>query len=391
MLKLPRPILNITLFMAFILVLFRCISALESKGEKAELARVLEVRHWSNPTYTRVVISVDKAVGFKGHLLPEDPEKGLPLRIYVDIFNSRLGAGLKEVIPVGDSLLKKARYGQFTHTQARVVLDVERIDSYKVFPLKNPFRIVIDLRRSYKKALPMDKDKEFITKRRKRKIVIDPGHGGKDLGAFIVDLREKDIVLTIAKIMEEKIGKNSEFEVILTREEDIFMPLEERTAIANSRGADLFVSIHLNASANEEAYGIETYFLNITDDKEAQRIAARENATTEQELSDLQMILKDLLLTSKMEDSSRLAKYIHQFLLSELQKSYDEIKDRGVKHAPFYVLIGAEMPSVLVEASFITNPMEANRLKQQSYLDSIAQAILRGIELFVQELNLVGS
>ena len=218
---------------------------------------------------------------------------------------------------------------------------------------------------------------------RVKKIVLDPGHGGKDPGAMAYNLKEKDIVLKVAQklapILEKKLG----CKVILTRKKDVFIPLEERTAIANTNDADLFVSLHINSSPSPTAYGIETYFLNLTTNPEAMRVAAFENATSTHQMSDLQNILSDILKNSKINESSRLAQQVHTSIITGLEKNYPNIKSLGVKQAPFYVLIGAEMPAILVEMSFISNPNDAQHLKSDRFLDSMANDISSGIQSYI--------
>ena len=148
----------------------------------------------------------------------------------------------------------------------------------------------------------------------------------------------------------------------MTRSSDKFLTLEERTAFANTKDADLFISIHVNAHRNKNAYGTETYFLNLATDEEAIRVAAMENATSTKNISDLQTILMDLMQNAKINESSRLASYVQTNMVGHLKKKYSKVRDKGVKQAPFYVLLGAQMPSILVETSFISNPRECKRL-----------------------------
>ena len=218
---------------------------------------------------------------------------------------------------------------------------------------------------------------------RVKKIVLDPGHGGKDPGAMAYNLKEKDIVLKVAQKLAPLLEKKLGCKVILTRKSDIFIPLEERTAIANTNDADLFVSLHINSSPSTSANGIETYFLNLTANPEAMRVAAFENATSTHQMSDLQNILSNILKNSKISESSRLAQQVHTSIITGLEKKYPHIKNLGVKQAPFYVLIGAEMPAVLIEMSFISNPDDAKHLKNNHFLNSIANDISSGIQSYV--------
>ncbi len=213
-------------------------------------------------------------------------------------------------------------------------------------------------------------------------IVIDPGHGGKDPGAIAFGMKEKDIVLKtgqrLAVHLRQKLGAT----VILTRDDDRFLPLEERTAIANTNSADLFISLHINAHPSPDIRGFETYFLNLTTNAEAMRVAARENATSTHQLSDLQDILSDILRNSKINESSRLADRVHGSIDTGLSQSHFGVKDMGVKQAPFYVLIGAEMPAILIEIAFISNPDDAKLLGDDNFIDKLAEQITHGISQY---------
>ena len=216
-----------------------------------------------------------------------------------------------------------------------------------------------------------------------RRIVIDPGHGGKDPGAMANNLKEKDITLKVAKKAAAILEESYNYEVILTRTKDHSLPLEERTAMANTRKADLFISIHVNAHPKQVTSGVETYFLNLATNNEAMRVAARENATSSHNISDLQDILADLMQNSKIQESSILAESVQKKLSSGLGSRY-ATKDLGVKQAPFYVLIGAEMPAILAEISFISNKKEAERLRQDAYLGEVASQIAAGVARYVE-------
>lgn len=213
-----------------------------------------------------------------------------------------------------------------------------------------------------------------------RKIIIDPGHGGNDPGAMAPKgVREKDISLAIAKRLAQSIRKRTGCEVALTRSSDTYLHLEERTAIANTQKADLFISLHLNSSPAREAKGIETYFLNLATDESAIAVAARENATSTKNISDLEDILKDLMRNAKIDESKRLAKIVQKSMCSSLSGKYDQVKDKGVKQAPFYVLMGARMPAILIETGFISNPHELSRLMSPDYQAALSDAIADGV------------
>ncbi len=220
------------------------------------------------------------------------------------------------------------------------------------------------------------------------RIAIDPGHGGHDTGTVgPTGLTEKEVVLDVAlrlaKLLEEKTGG----EVILTRRDDTFIPLEERTAIANEKAADLFISIHTNASRERDARGIETYYLNFTSNAEALEVAARENATSQESVHELRDLLKKIALTEKVEESHEFAAKVQREIHSRLGKAGGKQRDRGVKKAPFVVLIGANMPSILSEVSFLTNPQDERLLKRGDYRQKIAEAIYQGVSGYVKNLG----
>jgi N-acetylmuramoyl-L-alanine amidase len=355
------------------------------------ISAVTDIRYWSNPDYTRVVIYVDKEVPYRKHLLRRDPSINKPPRLYIDIDSGKISPNLKQPIPIYDGLLKMARAGQNSPDTVRVVLDIESIKDFKIFPLNDPFRIVIDIfgaSSSEGRALTAIEKRQPVlppTKPGKTKIVIDPGHGGRDPGAIGPSgLREKDVVLKIAKRLQKKLQKPG-YEVLLTRERDVHLRLEERTAIANTKDADLFVSIHANASRKRGARGIETYILGYPSDEELMELAARENAISPSKLTDLQIILFDLMLNARANESSRLAYHVQESLNDSLNRGKSSHRDRGIKQAPFIVLMGARMPAILAEISFISNRAEERRLKNRKYQDKIASAVADGLNHYIKE------
>src|SRR5206468_2829817 len=221
-----------------------------------------------------------------------------------------------------------------------------------------------------------------------RRIVIDAGHGGHDPGTIgRGGLQEKDLVLDVALRLERLVREELGAEVVMTRSTDVFIPLEERTAIANSKGADLFLSIHANSSRSRSARGVETYFLNFAADAHAEAVAARENAISPATLKDLQNLVKAIALNSKVDESRDFAATVQEAMISNLRPRYPELQDRGVRTAPFYVLIGANMPSILAEIAFISHPDEAKLLRGQEYRQQIAGSLLEGVRAYLDALN----
>jgi len=372
------------------------------------------VRQWADNDYTRIVIDVNRCAAFDTFTLPPDLQSKRAQRLVMDLNNAKMAQGLPAKMEVNDGILNSIRISQNRKDIVRIVMDLAAQGSYKAFPLENPFRIVVDVSsktsliiknteiapskrvfakndagiRRVKAGIPsrMPSEVPSIAKQLSLKvsrIVIDPGHGGKDPGAIGPDgEKEKDITLSISKVLAKRL-RDEGFDVFLTREGDTFIPLEERTAYANKKKADLFVSVHVNAHEDVAVRGVETYILNLTTDASAIQVAARENATTSKSLSDLQFIINDLMLTSKINESSRFATSTQKSIISSLGKSSHTGKDLGVKQAPFYVLIGAQMPSILVEIGFITNANECSLLQSETYQTSIIDGIVSGINFYI--------
>jgi N-acetylmuramoyl-L-alanine amidase len=352
-------------------LIFLALSFIPSLSHAEARVEVTDVSYWSYPDYTRIVIALSDNAEFTEKRL-SDPD-----RLYFDIKNSMIKEGLKTTQPVSNGMLKSIRAGQFDPDTVRIVLDLGKIRDYKITD-QDPEKIVVDV---YGKT----------TFSLKKSIVIDAGHGGHDPGAVGPhNLREKDVVLDIALKLKQILSRDPNLEVYLTRDRDVFLKLDERTAIANSRNADLFVSIHANASTRRAARGIETYLLNWTSDEEANKVAARENQISlrkmrkmNRERNVLDIIKSDLTRENKRDESVKLANYIQNSMVNELDGKYDGVVDLGVKQALFYVLFGAEMPSVLVEVSFISNPGEARLLSMDDYREGLAQSIAAGVRKYM--------
>jgi N-acetylmuramoyl-L-alanine amidase len=383
----------------------------ENAKPEGEFATVMDIRKLSTSTYTRVVIDLDKPAEYTDHLLKVDSKLKKPRRLYLDLKNTKIGKDIESSIPIKDGLLRSARAGQYSPDTVRVVLDIDNISRYRAFRLHDPFRIVVDVHGNKNtvsessgkieteaagKGAPEPKSPdETMSLARQlgltvKKIVIDPGHGGKDPGCiFKGGIKEKYITLSLAKKLKAKIESRLGCEVLLTRTTDVSMRLEERTAFATSENADLFISLHVNAHKQSDIYGIETYFLNMATDQQAVMIAARENATSEKNISDLQSILKDLMLTTKISESSKLAYMVQKGMIADVKKKYNPYKSLGVKQAPFYVLVGAEMPAILIETGFITNSTERTRLLNENYKEVLSEGIAGGIESYMKSIDQV--
>ncbi len=375
------------------------------------LTKVSQIRHWSTDDYTRVVIHLDKDSTYTSRLLKPDPQYGTPPRLFVDIEGATVDKNLY-VEPIKKGLLEQIKFARNTKDTVRVVLYIESFDDYKVFALKDPYRIVMDIegsgkksggyyatgintdRYDYKSGLPEDRVSSLSEALglKIRTVVIDAGHGGHDPGAIGPSgLKEKEVNLRIAKALKKKLDtEGKQFgitKVYLTRSTDKFIPLEERTGIAKKLGADLFISIHCNAARNRQAYGIETYILSLTNDQRSLAVAARENATTSISRSDMANVLKQYLLGAKIEESQRFAVHVQSSVVKNVSTKYPPTRNKGVKKAPFIVLIGADIPSILVETSFITNPRDEKRLKSNAYINEIADGIFVGVKRYSSEMQ----
>ena len=390
---------------------YRAKSGSSSSPSTSGLIKVTEIRHWSTDDYTRVVIHLNKHADYTSRLLKPDPVKGIPPRLFVDIKGATVDKNLY-VKPIKNGLLEQIKFARNTKDTVRVVLYINSFDDYKVFQLKDPDRIVMDIEGSgkksggyyakdknsddydYKAGIPEDNVSSLSEALglKIKTVVIDAGHGGHDPGAIgPTGLKEKDVNLRIAKALKQKLDKDGEkfgiTKVYLTRSTDKFIPLEERTAIAKKHGADLFISIHCNAARNKQAYGIETYYLSLTKDKAALAVAARENASTSISRSEMDKVLKQYLLGAKIEESRSLAGLVQNSVVTNVSAKYPPVKNKGVKKAPFIVLIGADIPSILVETSFITNPRDEKRLKNNDYVNKIADGIFAGVQRFSTDMQ----
>jgi N-acetylmuramoyl-L-alanine amidase len=364
--------------------------------------RLRDIRCMGGRDYSRLVLDVSAPVEYTLRPLRDG-------RVHVDL----AGAQLTDSLPLAPCRpggpLAQLRAVQ-TDRGVRLLLDVPQLARARAFPMPDPFRVVVDLEAAIATptrvpATPTPVPSALARRRaaqpapvptgqRRMKIVIDPGHGGKDPGARGVGgIEEKDIVLAIAHRLREQLEALPAFEVALTRDTDVFLSLEERTARANAERADLFLSIHANASPNASSAGIETYYLNNTNDRATLRLAAMENgvasaAGTRRRDRDTAVLLSTLIQNYKVAESSAFAEHVQQGVVAAAAARWDGVRDLGVKQGPFYVLVGAGMPCVLVEVSFVTHPEEGRRLAQPAYQEALAAGLLRGIRAFASRQRL---
>jgi N-acetylmuramoyl-L-alanine amidase len=363
------------------------------------LSDVTEVRHWSYPTFTRVVVELTRPVTTTVKRLGADRSGRKPERLYLDLPRVWVGLRYKDPIPVGDGLLEGIRLGQNTRTTTRLVIDLRRYDHHRLFFLSSPSRVVVDVYGGGQRPRsapdpgagrePSGSGQLPLGMRQVRTVVLDPGHGGRDPGALgAYGLREKDVTLRLARALRPRLVARG-FRVVLTRDSDRTLSLEERTALAEGVGGDVFVSLHTNASKRRSVRGIETYYLDKSHERHSQRVAARENGVPANRLDDLQRIVAQLRVSEVSVHSARLARCVHEEVIAGVRSTHGSVADLGVKRGPFYVLFLSNMPSILVEAGFLTNTAEARRLRSDFYVDVLAEQISRGLSSYRRENALI--
>ena len=418
------------------------------------VATLREIKRTVLPDGIRLTVDIDSEVAYY------QEEIANPRRLFFDLKGVKAAPSLQDVsLKYDDDIVKEVRLGRHPQNTTRLVVDLEGVSGYSVFPLYGPYRLVIDLRRAAPSApapLPrtvappiatpppapeskapavvaaLPQVKQSVPETRPApaepdplpskpagprtlppaapvsnsngkfslsrqlglsvsRVVIDAGHGGHDPGAHGNGINESELTLDVALRLQKLLQEKEGVEVVMTRDTDVFIPLEERTAIANREGADLFLSIHANASRNPAARGIETYFLNFAMNPEAEAVAARENATSAQPMHNLPDIVKAIALNNKINESRDLAETVQKAMAKRLTARNKTLRDLGVKQAPFVVLIGAVMPSVLAEISFVTNKQDGTLLKTPAYRQQIAQSLFDAILNYQQGLKRLNS
>lgn len=382
------------------------------RSSSSSQGTVTGVRFWSGGAYTRVVIDMDRQLAYRTSELKN------PDRLFFDMEKARLGDGVKqEPLTINDGILKQVRLSQHDPDTVRIVLDLASLKNYRAFPLKSHDRLVIDINGDLsgpasrpangetdtgargdrlkdhpgagKEEDDSGNDKLSLSEQyglKVKTIAIDAGHGGHDPGAIGKrGLKEKDVTLDIAKRLAVLVKERLKCNVVMTRDRDTFVDLDARPAIAMTKKADLFVSVHINANRKRKARGIETYIQGLkASDRDSMATAARENAMTSRKLSELEDILKGLAMGSNDDDSIELAHAVQTSLVGNLKPVQPHVADLGVKRAFFYVLINTEMPSILAECGFISNPDEEKLLRKPEYRQRLAEALFQGIKKYVE-------
>ena len=354
----------------------------------AGLGDVRDVRTWSYPDYTRVVVELSRPVETEVIRLAANRSAGRPERLYLDLPDIWVGRDYVKGIPIGDGLLEDVRLGQNTLRQTRMVIDLQRYARHRMLILRSPDRVVIDVygtRDGNESTSWPERERSTPSSRLSmplrsiQTVIVDPGHGGKDPGAIGVGgIREKDVNLKLARLLGKRLEREG-FRVVYTRDTDRTLSLEERTVIAEASRGDLFVSVHANASRRKKTRGIEIYYLDKNHERHSLNVAARENGVPRSEVDSLQRTLAKLRVSEASRHSGRLARAVHDELAPQLSKKYRGMTDHGVKKGPFYVLFLSSMPSILLETGFLTNKQDAKLLRSNRYLEMVAERVALGL------------
>ena len=350
------------------------------------LGDVAEVRTWTYPDYTRVVIETSRRVATKVVRLPADASARRPERLYLDMEGIWVGRDYEKGIPIGDGLLRDVRVGQNTLSRTRVVLDLEDYGHHRLRTLESPHRVVIDVYgrdRSAPTGGRVEPNARLSMQLRVvHTVVVDPGHGGRDPGAIgRRGIQEKDVNLRLGRKLAAQLERRG-FRVVMTRDSDRTLDLEERTAIAESANGDLFISLHANASPRRATRGIEIFYLDKDVERHSLEVAARENGIERAEVDSLQHTLARLRVSEASVHSGALARIVHDEIVPGVARRYRGMPDLGVKKGPFYVLFLSSMPAILVEAGFLTNREDIKLLRNDGYLDEMAKQIAEGLEKY---------
>lgn len=370
-------------------------------------AEIVGLRYHQHADFFRLVLELTRVREYSA------AELNQPERLYLDIYQARLNPPLQgKTFKFSSPCVRELRLAQRNKTTVRVTFELQTgtKEKEKIYYLKNPDRLVIDIyhrqseQAAGQAAGPVETSVEQPPKAATptgsgyslvrqlglgvKKIVLDPGHGGTDPGCLSPSgLKEKDVALDLARKLKLILETQGGFEVFLTRETDITLPLEKRTRLANEQQADLFISIHLNASPRKARTGVETFYLNFSPDPAVNELAARENASSNKNIREMKLIVDKIIKNTRYEESRALAEKIHHQLLGHLKQHFGPRDDLGVKGGPFWVLIGSEMPAVLVEVSHLSNPKEEEALKTDFYREAIATGLFRGIIEYIKSLG----
>lgn len=333
--------------------------------------KITQLEQWGGPESARIVVHLDRSSPFRVGDVGSSGGQGP--RTYVEFDGVELGGAPHET-PL-DGIVSKV-VAESTSTGSRIALDLNGPAYRRVFHLLEPFRVVIDIAKNPPGTSRRGRGRSV------ERIALDPGHGGGDPGALGPSgLREKEVTLAVARRAAPILARSG-IQVTLTRDDDRFVTLEERTARANALGADLFVSIHCNATENRTRHGVETYVLDTTTSDMAARVAARENATSQAASNEVAQLLASMRLADQATRSTHLAELLQRAGIASLGTQYPDVLDGGIHRAAFYVLVGARMPAVLFETSYISNSVEEQRLGSADYQQRLADAIVNAVKAY---------
>ncbi len=350
--------------------------------EQAEAATLTAASVYGPPasaegTFVRIVLGFDRVAVFREEQVAADDT--LPRRLLLSFDNALVAPSVPRAQPVGLAGVARLRQEQ-GDSDARVAFDIAEDTRWQLHLLTDPFRVVIDFERGERRRARVANGPRPV-----RTIVLDPGHGGVETGAQYEDLKESEIALDLAKRVAVGLrARLPDVRVLLTREDDVQVSLPQRTAMANAVGADVFLSIHFN-SANEyvQRGGVTTFVLDTNDQRQATRLAARENGTSEAAVTGLQRILANIHREEQVTESRALARVVHESTLAGGRTILRNLPNRGVKSEVFHVLVGATMPAILLEASFLTKRREAYALRTNEYRQALADGITAGLIRYV--------
>ncbi|MDR2612325.1 MAG: N-acetylmuramoyl-L-alanine amidase [Deltaproteobacteria bacterium] len=378
---------------------------------KDGLAQVYAVTVERRQGYTAVVAWTDRVTSYVYNLIPPQRSGGFH-RVYADIRGARLAGGLPGASKSSPPLVRLVKINQFSQDTARLVMDLPEPYPYAPVFLDDPPRLELRVAGEAEDLPPTEADAPPEPRKapdpppragpgrgargpadslarqlglKIRRVVIDPGHGGKDGGAAGNGLREKDVALKAARMLKAKIERRLGLEVVLTRDSDRFVTLDRRTRIVRDSKGDLFISVHCNANTLSSVEGLETYLLNFATDPSAQTVAARENASSQKSMSEMAGILDLIAKNTRVAESRVLARTVHGKALGSLRTRY-KVRDLGVKEAVFLVLVNADVPAILMEIGFLTNKREAERLSQDAYLELLTDGVTDGLKAYVDGL-----
>ncbi|HXK21611.1 MAG TPA: N-acetylmuramoyl-L-alanine amidase [Myxococcota bacterium] len=367
------------------LLLLAAALALLGVDRPSGLGDVVAVRFWSYADYTRVVVELDRPAEVSGDAqrLPADAAASRPERLFVDLTGVWVGHRYDAGIPVQDGLLQGIRIGQNRRDAIRVVVDLQHYQKHRIVTLSHPDRLVIDVYGPRSEEPPAGGGGGPMRLpsglRPIQTVVLDPGHGGRDPGAIGVGgVREKDVTLALARALGPRLEARG-FKVVMTRDDDRELGLEERSALAEAARGDLFVSLHANSAPRRSVRGIETYYLDENHERHNLTVAARENGVPPGDVNALQREVAKLRVSEVSPLSRHLAELVQQKIVSGMPGLYQPMEDLGAKKGPFYVLFLSSMPAVLVESGFLSNSTEASRLANPRYVEALADQIAEAV------------